>query len=173
MLLSPVSATGPAVACDADYLVEVRRICDEHGLLLLIDETQLVVGAAGKALTFASIAGIRADMVDGLRRALWRIARWTDPDFGNRLADTGQRSSTGFLGKPLCSVKHLLRCRSAGFPRSPTTRIILWRLKSPRTLGAFPFVRDIQATGLTSESKLTWQRSNYSGPRKGADCELA
>ena len=41
ILLSPVDLLGAARPIDAGYLEGVRELCDEHEILLVIDETQL------------------------------------------------------------------------------------------------------------------------------------
>ncbi len=148
VLLSPVSVSGPAVACEADYLVEVRRICDEHGLLLLIDETQLVVGAAGKALTFASIAGIRADMVvvsaglfGGLPGGLILTSAMDSP---RTITDVDRFPwQAAMLSQTLASM------REHGLPEVVHDSNHPLAVEVAKKLSAFPFVRDIQATGLT------------------------
>ena len=148
VLLCPVSATGPAVACEADYLAEVRQICDEHGLLLLIDETQLVVGAAGKALTFASIAGIRADMVivsaglfGGLPGGLILTSAIDSPTHVNDLGRFPWQAA--LLSQTLASMQQF------GLPKVTDDSNHPLAVEVAKALSAFPFVRDIQATGLT------------------------
>ena len=47
VLLSPIDLGNGAVACEPEYLAGVRAVCNERGVLLVIDETQLVFGATG------------------------------------------------------------------------------------------------------------------------------
>lgn len=63
ILISPVALDDAARPLSADYLQGVRDLCDHHSLVLIVDETRLVLGATGKSLTLASIAPIRADLV--------------------------------------------------------------------------------------------------------------
>ena len=63
VLLSPIDLGSGAVACEAEYLAGVRAACNERGVLLIIDETQLVFGATGNHFSFSSIADIQADIV--------------------------------------------------------------------------------------------------------------
>jgi len=63
ILLSPIDFADAAKAIDGDYLLEVRQLCDEHDLMLLIDESRLCFGASGWPVTFQSIANIAADAV--------------------------------------------------------------------------------------------------------------
>ncbi|WP_197170883.1 aminotransferase class III-fold pyridoxal phosphate-dependent enzyme [Novipirellula aureliae] len=63
IMLSPIDFTDAAKPIDADYLLEVRQLCDEYDLMLLFDESRLCIGASGWLLTFQSIANIAADAV--------------------------------------------------------------------------------------------------------------
>jgi len=48
VLLEPIQGEGGVNCPDDDYLKKVRRICDEHGLLLIFDEVQVGMGRTGK-----------------------------------------------------------------------------------------------------------------------------
>jgi len=48
VMLEPIQGEGGVVVPDADYLREVREICDEHGLILIFDEVQVGMGRTGK-----------------------------------------------------------------------------------------------------------------------------
>lgn len=63
VLMSPVDLGDAARPIDADYLIGVRQLCNEHGLLLIMDETQLMFGSSGQPLAYSSIADVRADIV--------------------------------------------------------------------------------------------------------------
>ena len=63
VLLSPIDLGSGAVACEAEYLAGVRAACNERGVLLIMDETQLVFGATGNQFSFSAIAEIQADIV--------------------------------------------------------------------------------------------------------------
>ncbi len=52
IMLETVQGEGGVQVCNQDYLQNVRRIADEHGLLLLLDEVQCGMGRTGKLLAF-------------------------------------------------------------------------------------------------------------------------
>ncbi|GHF52397.1 hypothetical protein GCM10010218_37320 [Streptomyces mashuensis] len=47
VLLEPVQAEAGVIVPDPGYLREVRRLCDEHGALLILDEMQTAFGRCG------------------------------------------------------------------------------------------------------------------------------
>ncbi len=48
IIVEPVQGEGGYVVPTADFLPELRRICDEHGIVLIVDEVQSGVGRTGK-----------------------------------------------------------------------------------------------------------------------------
>jgi acetylornithine/N-succinyldiaminopimelate aminotransferase len=48
VMLEPIQGEGGVVVPDSDYLGGVRRICDEHHVLLIVDEIQVGMGRTGK-----------------------------------------------------------------------------------------------------------------------------
>lgn len=48
IVVEPVQGEGGYVVPDGDFLPELRRICDEHGIVLIVDEVQSGVGRTGK-----------------------------------------------------------------------------------------------------------------------------
>ncbi len=48
MLVEPILGEGGVVVPRDDYLVELRRICDEHDWLLMVDEVQTGMGRTGR-----------------------------------------------------------------------------------------------------------------------------
>jgi predicted acetylornithine/succinylornithine family transaminase len=48
ILLEPIQAEGGVIVPDANYLKEVRKLCDENHLLLILDEVQTGMGRTGK-----------------------------------------------------------------------------------------------------------------------------
>ena len=48
VMLEPIQGEGGVVVPSAEYFREVRRICDEHRLLLIFDEVQVGLGRTGK-----------------------------------------------------------------------------------------------------------------------------
>jgi 4-aminobutyrate aminotransferase len=48
IVVEPVQGEGGYVVPAADFLPELRRICDEHGIVLIVDEVQSGMGRTGK-----------------------------------------------------------------------------------------------------------------------------
>ena len=62
VILEPVQGEGGVNPADVEYLQGVRHICDERGLLLVLDEIQTGFGRTGHWFGFQA-AGIRPDVV--------------------------------------------------------------------------------------------------------------
>jgi len=62
ILLEPLQGEGGVNIADADYLRAVRSFCDEHGLLLILDEVQTGIGRCGTMFAFEQ-AGISPDIL--------------------------------------------------------------------------------------------------------------
>ena len=62
VLLEPVQGEGGVLPADDQYMRDVRRLCDERGLLLMIDEIQTGFGRTGEWFGFQH-AGVVPDVV--------------------------------------------------------------------------------------------------------------
>ena len=62
VLLEPIQGEGGVIPADPGYLRDVRALCDERGLLLIMDEVQTGMGRLGKWFGFEH-AGIVPDVV--------------------------------------------------------------------------------------------------------------
>lgn len=62
VLLEPLQGEGGVNLADSEYLQGVRSLCDEHGILLMLDEVQTGIGRTGKMFAFEH-AGIRPDVL--------------------------------------------------------------------------------------------------------------
>lgn len=62
ILLEPIQGEGGIRVFPDDMLVQIRQMCDEHGLLLVLDEVQTGFGRTGKLFAF-EWAGIVPDIV--------------------------------------------------------------------------------------------------------------
>ncbi|HET9692004.1 MAG TPA: acetylornithine/succinylornithine family transaminase [Acidimicrobiales bacterium] len=62
VLLEAVQGEGGVNPAPPGYLAQVRRICDDHGLLLMVDEVQTGLGRTGRWWGFEH-AGVRPDVV--------------------------------------------------------------------------------------------------------------
>src|SRR5216683_1574512 len=62
IVVEPVQGEGGYVPSPAGFLKELRRICDEHGILLVVDEVQSGMGRTGKMFALEHY-GVKADIV--------------------------------------------------------------------------------------------------------------
>ncbi len=62
ILVEPIQGEGGVLVPSAGYLAGLRALCDETGLLLMLDEVQTGVGRTGKMFAYQH-AGIRPDVV--------------------------------------------------------------------------------------------------------------
>jgi acetylornithine/N-succinyldiaminopimelate aminotransferase len=62
VLIETVQGEGGVVPADADYLRGIRRLCDERGMLMIVDEVQTGLGRTGEWFGFQH-AGIAPDVV--------------------------------------------------------------------------------------------------------------
>ncbi|WNJ95257.1 pyridoxal phosphate-dependent class III aminotransferase [Vibrio ruber] len=101
IIVEPVQGEGGVIPVPAFWLRELRRICDEHGILLIFDEVQCGVGKTGYNFAFEE-AGIIPDILclskaigGGLPMSLlvfkkevdtWRAGEHTGTFRGNQLA---------------------------------------------------------------------------------------
>ncbi len=150
ILVSPIDFHSGATPIDGDYLCGLRELCDQHGLLLAVDETQLVFGAAGTLFTFSSIAEIEADVVAvasglfaGLPGALV-IANHRSTD-SVTIADHADRLPllAELVSQTLTSMSE------ADLPNQADEAAQDLAVAIAETVSEFEFVRDVQATGMT------------------------
>jgi len=62
VLLEPLQGEGGVNIAHADYLLAVRKLCDQHGILLLLDEVQTGIGRCGSMFAFEQ-ADIKPDIL--------------------------------------------------------------------------------------------------------------
>jgi 4-aminobutyrate aminotransferase/(S)-3-amino-2-methylpropionate transaminase len=62
IVLEPIQGEGGFITPPPEYLAKVRRVCDRHGILLILDEVQTGFGRTGR-LFAAQHSGVEADIV--------------------------------------------------------------------------------------------------------------
>jgi predicted acetylornithine/succinylornithine family transaminase len=62
VLLEPIQGEGGIKIPEPDYLQEVRKICDDHGILMILDEVQVGMGRTGKLFAYQH-HGIEPDIM--------------------------------------------------------------------------------------------------------------
>jgi len=107
ILVESIQGDGGVNPCTPEFLVGLRKLCDERGLLLLLDEVQCGAGRTGRFFAFEH-AGIRADaiaMAKGLAGGFPIGAVW----IGERAADLFQPGMHGYTfgGTPLACAAAL------------------------------------------------------------------
>ncbi|TWU54451.1 Succinylornithine transaminase/acetylornithine aminotransferase [Rubripirellula tenax] len=148
ILLCPIDFAAGAVACETGYLKGLRRLCDQHDLLLAVDETQLMFGASGSPLTWTSITDVPADM--------FAVAGGLFAGMSGGLVFANERSTSRrpahSIDNPLLAAvavqtiesmfEHDLLEPSADHART-------FAIELAESISSFEFVRDIHATGMT------------------------
>ena len=107
VLVESIQGDGGINPCTTEFLVGLRRLCDERGLLLMVYEVQCGAGRTGRFFAFEH-AGIRPDaiaMAKGLAGGFPIGAVWV----GERAADLFQPGMHGstFGGTPLACAAAL------------------------------------------------------------------
>ncbi|MCS7242850.1 MAG: aspartate aminotransferase family protein [Candidatus Caldatribacterium sp.] len=62
IIVEPIQGEGGIYPCTPEFLVELRRICDERDILLIFDEVQCGMGRVGTLFAFQHF-GVRPDIV--------------------------------------------------------------------------------------------------------------
>jgi len=151
VLVEPIQGEGGVVVPSDDYLAGLRRICDEHGWLLMLDEVQTGMGRTGAWFAFQH-AGIRPDVVT-LAKALGNgvpVGAMLAEDSVAQAFVPGSHAST-FGGNPLAMAA--ARAVIATIERdhlvaaaADTGAYLMGRLRE--TVGQRPQVTDIRGRGL-------------------------
>ena len=104
VLLEPVLGEGGVHAATPEYFQGVRRICDERGVLMIVDEVQTGLGRTGRWFGFQHF-GVRPDVVT-MAKALGNGvpigACWADADVAAAFVP-GDHATT-FGGQPLATA---------------------------------------------------------------------
>ena len=107
IFLETIQGEGGIHPCEADFLHGIRRLCDTHDLLLILDEVQCGVGRTGRFFAY-EYSGVRPDaigMAKGLGGGFPIGAVWA----GEKAADlfTPGSHGTTFGGTPLACAAAL------------------------------------------------------------------
>ncbi len=107
IFVETIQGEGGVNPCTPEFLIGLRRLCDQHNLLLLVDEVQCGIGRTGSFYAFEH-AGIRPDaiaMAKGLGGGFPIGAIWISERFAN-LFQPGTHGTT-FGGTPLACAAGL------------------------------------------------------------------
>ena len=104
VLLEPVQGEGGVNPASADYFQGVRRLCDERGALLMVDEVQTGLGRTGRWFGFQHL-GVQPDVVT-MAKALGNGvpigACWARPEV-SAVFGPGDHATT-YGGQPLATA---------------------------------------------------------------------
>ncbi|HSD51232.1 MAG TPA: 4-aminobutyrate--2-oxoglutarate transaminase [Candidatus Methylomirabilis sp.] len=62
IILEPIQGEGGFITPPTEYLGQIRRVCDRHGILLIVDEVQTGFGRTGKLFACEQF-GVEADLI--------------------------------------------------------------------------------------------------------------
>ncbi|HEV2767097.1 MAG TPA: acetylornithine transaminase [Acidimicrobiales bacterium] len=153
VLLEPVQGEGGVQPATAEYFQGVRRLCDERGLLMMVDEVQTGLGRTGRWFAFEHF-DVRPDVVT-LAKALGNGvpigACWARAEVAAAFRP-GDHGST-FGGQPLAASAAravLATMEAEGVPR----RAAATGARLAEALGQVPGVRLVRGLGLLLAAEL-------------------
>jgi 4-aminobutyrate aminotransferase len=176
IILEPIQGEGGYVVAPDNFLQEIRRICDRHGILLIADEVQSGAGRTGKwwAIEHSGVQpdivciakGIASGMPLGICMAKADIMNWVP----------GSHAST-FGGNPICIAAALATVdilEREGLQNAATVgEKILERLRP--WVAKHPAVGDVRGRGLMIGIELVKDKQSRTpvGPMRDKVVDLA
>ncbi len=141
LFVETVQGEGGVVACTDEFLWGLRQLCDQHNLLLMLDEVQCGIGRTGTFYAFQH-SGVRADaigMAKGLGGGYPMGAIWA----GEKHAELFQPGSHGstFGGTPLAcaaSLAVLDVMERDHLLQNVRTNGAAWKLELEKLVAEFP-----------------------------------
>ncbi|HVM67627.1 MAG TPA: acetylornithine/succinylornithine family transaminase [Acidimicrobiales bacterium] len=153
VLLEPVQGEGGVNVPDPGYLTGVRALCDERGVLLIMDEVQTGLGRTGRWWGFEH-AGARPDIVTSAKALGNGVpigACWARQDVASAF-QPGDHGST-FGGQPLASAAALATLRVMEEEDVPA-RAAAAGAHLSKALEAVPGVASVRGPGLLIGAEL-------------------
>lgn len=169
IMVEPIQGEGGVIVPDNTYLPQLRRLCDEKGLLLVLDEVQTGIGRSGKLFAYEHYdiepdimtlaKGLGGGMPIGAMLARADIAKSFIP---------GTHAST-FGGNPVTCTSALTTFETIlehGFVLDNCVRMGEYMIEGLKRLaGRYPFIKDVRGKGLLIGMEL-----NYSGEPVVQEC---
>jgi acetylornithine/succinyldiaminopimelate/putrescine aminotransferase len=154
VLLEPVQGEGGVQPSPPGYLAAVRRLCDEHEVLLIMDEVQTGLGRTGRWFGFEHADGVRPDIVT-LAKALGNGmpigACWARADVAAAFRP-GDHATT-FGGQPL-AARAALAVLDVMEAEDVPTRSARAGERLRAALEQLPGVDSVRGTGLLVAAEL-------------------
>jgi len=149
VLLEVVQGEGGVNVATTEYFTEVRRLCDERSILLMVDEVQTGLGRTGEWFAFQHVLdGARPDVVT-LAKALGNGtpigACWARADVAAAF-EPGDHGST-YGGQPLAAAAARSVLSVMQRENVPERARVAGMVISERVI-ALPHVRDVRGLGL-------------------------
>lgn len=151
VLLEPIQGEGGVICPDEDYLREVRRLCDERDVIMILDEVQVGCGRTGKLFAYEHY-GIEPDimtlakaMANGLPIGAMLSKEKFEEAFG-----PGTHAST-FGGTPLVtyvSLKVLKKIVEDGILENCSKMGKYFKDGLEELKKRFSFIKDVRGKGL-------------------------
>ncbi len=172
VLLEPVQGEGGVNVPDPAFLAGVRALCDERGVLLIMDEVQTGLGRTGRWWGFEH-AGIRPDIVTSAKALGNGVpigACWARREVAESF-QPGDHGST-FGGQPLASAAALAVLRVMEEEDVPT-RAVAGGARLSKALEALPGVAEVRGPGLLIAAELDAAvLAAHEGGAKGVQARL-
>jgi 4-aminobutyrate aminotransferase len=159
ILIEPVLGEGGYVPAPARFLQGVRDICDEHGLLLILDEVQTGFGRVGDLFAFES-AGVMPDvlvMAKGLASGM-PISAVAAPGELMRRWTTGSHGGT-YGGNPVAAAAAVATIgviREEGLAANARIRGAQLTAGLRDLQAEFPVIGDVRGPGLMVGVEFGW-----------------
>ena len=154
ILVEPLQGEGGVWPASAEFFQAVRRICDERGLLMIVDEVQTGLGRTGRWFGFEHF-GVRPDVVT-LAKALGNGmpigACWARADVADAFVPGDHGSTYG--GQPLAASAALATLRVMEAEDVPA-RAETAGAQLRKALAALPGVADVRGLGLLLAAELS------------------
>jgi len=157
VMIEPIQGEGGIVVAPAEYFVALRRLCDERGILLIMDEVQTGMGRTGEYFAYQHV-GITPDIMT-LAKALGGGVAVGAMLAATRYADVlqpGTHAST-FGGNPLACAAGI-----ATFEAIEKEQILknvrrmgrFLRRRMERLAARYPFIKEVRGEGLMMGMRL-------------------
>ncbi|GAB6178859.1 acetylornithine transaminase [Desulfotomaculum defluvii] len=158
VMLEPVQGEGGVIPADPSYLMGVKRLCEEKGLLLIFDEVQSGLGRTGKFLAYQHY-GVEPDIMT-LAKALgggFPIGAMLAKDHVAKVFQPGDHAST-FGGNPLASSAALAAMETLlqeGVLENAQAIGDYFKDKLSSLKNKFSYVKEVRGLGLILGVELT------------------
>ncbi len=148
ILLSPIDLADSCRQLTAEYLAEVRTLCDDHDLALIFDESRIAFGSSGKPFAFSAIADICADAVI-LSAGLFAGLPGGIVLASEKLTNQPVIDTAVYPMQLSVASATLDAMTAGGLPESADEAMRQFAVALAEAVGGFEFVRDVHVLGTT------------------------